>query len=229
MTTLRGFWDAVAGPFIVFFKTFGWMAVLMLAVIVFYQLPNYAMAPMVTPFYSDLGLSKDVVGGVRVSVGFAATLAGIAAGGISAARFGYMRAVSAGVVLLSLATASFAWLAVAGASLTHFSIVMVVDNFAISFAGVALTTYMSTLTSIGYTATQYALLSSAYNLDKFIKGGSGLVVDYLTAHGHHADAGLCAVLHRLRRHSAFPPFCFVPGARQAPASGPRNRLKGPAI
>jgi PAT family beta-lactamase induction signal transducer AmpG len=44
---------------------------------------------------------------------------------------------------------------------------------------------MSSLTSLGYTATQYALLSSTYALlGKFLKGFSGAMVDGLTpAHG----------------------------------------------
>ncbi len=52
---------------------------------------------------------------------------------------------------------------------------MFADNFGIGFAGVALVTYMSSLTSLGYTATQYALLSSAYTyVGKFAKGFSGV-------------------------------------------------------
>ena len=38
-----------------------------------------------------------------------------------------------------------------------FAVVMVLDNFAIALAGVTLVAYMSSLTSLGYTATQYAL------------------------------------------------------------------------
>jgi PAT family beta-lactamase induction signal transducer AmpG len=42
---------------------------------------------------------------------------------------------------------------------------------------------MSSLTSLGYTATQYALLSSAYALaGKFLKGFSGLAVDGMAEH-----------------------------------------------
>ena len=63
--------------------------------------------------------------------------------------------------------------------------IMAVDDFALGFAGVALVTYMSSLTSLGYTATQYALLSSAYvYLGKILKGTSGALVDYLSHHGH---------------------------------------------
>jgi MFS transporter, PAT family, beta-lactamase induction signal transducer AmpG len=58
--------------------------------------------------------------------------------------------------------------------------VMAADNFGISFAGVGLVTYMSSLTSIGYTATQYALLSSTYAyVGKFAKGFSGVIVERL--------------------------------------------------
>jgi len=44
---------------------------------------------------------------------------------------------------------------------------------------------MSSLTSLGYTATQYALLSSTYAmLGKFLKGFSGVTVETLAAsHG----------------------------------------------
>ena len=62
---------------------------------------------------------------------------------------------------------------------------MMFDNFGVSVAGVALVTYMSSLTSLGYTATQYALLSSTYAIvGKFLKGFSGAVVDGLQAQGH---------------------------------------------
>ena len=62
-----------------------------------------------------------------------------------------------------------------------FTGVMALDQFAQSFAGVALIAYMSSLTNLGYTATQYALLSSTYAfLGKFLKGFSGEAVDSLS-------------------------------------------------
>jgi PAT family beta-lactamase induction signal transducer AmpG len=63
--------------------------------------------------------------------------------------------------------------------------VMAADDFSGAFAGVALVVYMSSLTSLGYTATQYALLTSAYAfLGKILKVPSGGVVEYLSGHGH---------------------------------------------
>jgi len=180
--TPRGFFDAVIGPFREFFRVYGWLALLMLAMISFYQLPEYMTGPMYNPLYHDIGLSKDVVGAVRASVGLVATLVGITAGGFCALRFGYMRTLIAGVILKMLVIANFATLAHAGPSVPVFGAVIAADNFGIGFAGVALVTYMSSLTSLGYTATQYALLSSAYTyVGKFAKGFSGVWVERLAA------------------------------------------------
>ena len=179
--TPRGFFDAVVGPFVAFFATYGWLALLMLAMISLYRIPDFVMGPMANPFYHDLGLSKDVVGSIRATVGLAASLAGITAGGLCALRFGYMKTLVAGAVLQGLSVAAFAILAYAGHDLAVFAAVMAMDSFGISFAGVALVTYMSSLTSLGYTATQYALLSSTYAyLGKFLKGFSGLIVEHLS-------------------------------------------------
>ncbi|HTI42331.1 MAG TPA: MFS transporter [Vicinamibacterales bacterium] len=182
LTTVRGLVDAIVNPFVEFFRAHGSLALLMLAMISFYQLGDYVSGPMYNPYYVDLGLSKDVVGGVRASVGTVATIVGIAAGGFSAIRFGYLRTVLAGIVLKSLVIANFATLAWVGTSVGIFSSVMFLDNFGIGFGGVALVTYMSTLTSVGYTATQYALLSSTYTwLGKFTKGFSGVMVEHFAA------------------------------------------------
>ena len=89
--TVRGFTDAVIGPFAEFFRMYGWLALLMLAAISFYRLPEFMMGPMANPFYHDLGLTKDAVGAVRGSFGLGFSLLGIAAGGISALRLGYVR------------------------------------------------------------------------------------------------------------------------------------------
>jgi PAT family beta-lactamase induction signal transducer AmpG len=98
-----------------------------------------------------------------------ASLVGIAAGGFSTLRFGYLRTLIAGVIIKMLVIANFATLTRPGRS-ARVRAVMFADNFGIGFAGVALVTYMSSLTSIGYTATQYALLSSAYTyVGKFAK------------------------------------------------------------
>ncbi len=182
LRSVRGFADAVIGPFAEFFRAYGWIALLMLAMISLYRLPEFVMGPMANPYYHDLGLSKDAVGAVRGSIGLAASLLGIAAGGLSAVRFGYFRTLILGLIMQSIVIGAFAILAYTGPALPVFGTVMAADNFGAAFAGVALVTYMSSLTSLGYTATQYALLSSAYTyVGKFAKGFSGVFVERLAS------------------------------------------------
>jgi PAT family beta-lactamase induction signal transducer AmpG len=183
--TPRGFLDAIVGPFTAFFRAHGWLALLMLAAISLYRLPDFIMGPMSNPYYHDLGLSKQTVGAVRGSIGLIATFAGIAAGGFCSLKLGYMRALIIGGIVQAAAIAAYAALAFVGTSIPVFALVMAGDNFGISFAGVALVAYMSSLTNLGYTATQYALLSSTYAwLGKILKGFSGAMVESLSAtHG----------------------------------------------
>jgi PAT family beta-lactamase induction signal transducer AmpG len=176
----RGLFDAIAGPFIAFFREHGRWALLMLTAVALYRLADFAMGPMANPFYKDLGLTKETVGAVRGSVGLIASVAGIAAGGLSAVRFGFVPTLLAGAIVGPASNLAFAVLALHGPDIGLFSAAMVIDNFSTGFAGTALVAYMSSLTSAGYTATQYALLSSFYALPgKFFKGLSGAAVEAL--------------------------------------------------
>lgn len=187
--TLQGLYDAVLGPFVAFFRQHGQWALLMLLVISLYRLPDFVMGPMANPFYADLGIGKETVGAVRGSFGLAATVLGVAAAGLSAVRFGFVPTLLAGAVLGPGSNLAFSWLAFAGADPGVFTAAMVIDNFCNGYAGVALVGYMSSLTSLGYTATQYALLSSFYALlGKVLKGFSGVAVEILQA-GYGEMAG----------------------------------------
>jgi PAT family beta-lactamase induction signal transducer AmpG len=132
-------------------------------------------------------------------LGLVGVFVGVAAGGVSAVRLGLFPSLIVGAVLQALGTASFALLALIPGDVGVFSAVMAGDNFAQGYAGVVLIAYMSSLTSLGYTATQYALLSSVYALlGKFLKGFSGAVVESLAPEhgllGAYAVAFVCAGL-----------------------------------
>ncbi len=176
----RGLFDAIVGPFLTFLKTHGSVAILMLAAISLYRLPDFVMGPMVGPFYTDLGLSKEAIGAMRLSVGLIAAFTGIAAGGLFAVRFGFGKTLLMGALIGPMSNLGYTLMAVVGLSTPVFGGVLFVENFSEGFAGAALVAYMASLTSIGYTATQYALLSSFYALlGKFLKGFSGVAVESL--------------------------------------------------
>lgn len=170
--------DAIIGPLLEFFRAHGAWAFLMLVMISVYRLPEFVIGPVAGPFYHDLGLEKDVVGGVRATVGLIASFVGIAVGGLCAVNLGFNRTLILGAILQGFGVAAYAVVAFTGPQLPIFAAAMAADNFCYAFAGVALVTYMSSLTSLGYTATQFALLTSVYTIfGKFLKGFSGAVVD----------------------------------------------------
>lgn len=178
---LRKIFDAIVGPFIAFFKQHGAMALLMLVTISLYRLPDFFMGPMANPFYKDAGLSLETIGAIRGSVGLIASIIGIAAAGLSAVRLGLAKTLVIGAIVGPGSNLAFAAMAMWGATDTSFAVAMAIDNFSSSFAGTALVGYMSSLTSLGYVATQYALLSSFYALlGKVTKGFSGILVDTFT-------------------------------------------------
>jgi len=202
--TPRGFFDAVVGPFVEFFAKHKAVGLIMLLAVALYRLPDFVMGPMYNPYYHDLGLTKDTVAMVRGSVGLVATFLGIAIGGLAAIRLGVFRSLMLGVVLEGIGTAAFAILAL-HADMPTFAAVMGLDSFAQAFAGVALVAYMSSLTGLGYTATQYALLSSTYALlGKFLKGFSGVAVESLTP--SHGLLGAYATAFIATGLLAAPPF-----------------------
>ena len=188
---LRAAVDAVVGPFIAFFRTHGLaLAALMLGIITLYHLSDYMRGPMSNPYYKALGIPKPTVGWVRTTIGLGGSLAGIALGGVASLRLGNARTLLLGAILQPIAVAVFALLAWRGGDwtllsagpvkLTAFEAIMAFDSLAMAFSGVALVAFMSTLTSLGYTATQYALLTSALTLSgKTLKGFSGMIVDVL--------------------------------------------------
>lgn len=180
LLTPQGLYDAVVAPFTVFFRDHGRWAVVMLLAISLYRLPDFVLGPMANPFYADLGIDKETVGAVRSTFGLVATTLGVAVAGLSAVRFGFFPTLMAGAVLGPGSNLAFSYLALHGADPGVFTVVMAIDNFCSGFAGVALIGYMSSLTNVGYTATQYALLSSFYALPgKVLKGLSGWTIEQL--------------------------------------------------
>jgi PAT family beta-lactamase induction signal transducer AmpG len=140
------------------------------------------MGIMANPFYVDMGFTKDEVATVTKVYGVIMTLAGAFVGGVLSMRFGVMRILMLGAVLSAASNVLFAWLSGVGHDVTALVWVVSADNLASGIASAAFIAYLSSLTNVTYSATQYALLSSMMLLlPKFIAGFSG---DYVNAHGY---------------------------------------------
>jgi MFS transporter, PAT family, beta-lactamase induction signal transducer AmpG len=133
---------------------------------------------MANPFYVDMGYTKDEVAAVTKIYGVAMTLLGAFIGGALAPRVGVMRLMMVGAVLSSLTNLLFVWLGSRGHDVNALIAVVSADNLASGIASAAFIAYLSSLTNINYTATQYALFSSLMLLlPKFLAGFSGEFVD----------------------------------------------------
>ena len=169
---------AVIGPFADFIRRFRWHALLLLALIATYRISDVVMGVMAFPFYVDMGYSKDEVAAISKVYGVIMTLAGAFAGGVLALRFGVMRILFVGAVLSAASNLLFAWLATRGHDPTGLIFVISADNLSQGIASAAFIAYLSSLTNVAYSATQYALFSSVMLLlPKFIAGFSGAFVD----------------------------------------------------
>ena len=172
---LRG---ALVEPFADFLRRYGKQALLILGLISIYRISDVVMGIMANPFYVDMGYTKDEVATVTKIYGVIMTLVGAFLGGGLAMRFGVMKVLMLGAVLSAASNLLFAWLATAGHDVTALIFVISADNLSSGIASAAFIAYLSSLTNINYSATQYALFSSMMLLlPKALAGYSGAFVD----------------------------------------------------
>lgn len=169
---------ALVEPFADFLRRHGKQALLILALIAVYRISDVVMGIMANPFYVDMGYSKDEVAAVTKIYGVVMTLAGAFVGGVLAMRLGVMRVLMLGAVLSAASNLLFAWLGTRGHDVTALIFVISADNLSSGIATAAFIAYLSSLTNIDYSATQYAIFSSMMLLaPKFLAGYSGRYVD----------------------------------------------------
>jgi PAT family beta-lactamase induction signal transducer AmpG len=170
--------SALVEPFADFLRRYGKQAILILALIAVYRISDVVMGIMANPFYVDMGYTKDEVAAVTKIYGVIMTLVGAFVGGVLAMRFGVMKVLMLGAVLSAASNLLFAWLGTRGHDVMALTFVISADNLSSGIASAAFIAYLSSLTNINYSATQYALFSSMMLLlPKFLAGYSGKYVD----------------------------------------------------
>lgn len=153
----------------------GLVAILLL--VAFYRMPDFVSGVMANPLYITLGYTLTQIAAVSKLYGIWVGMMGAFAGGFAIARFGLFPTLVAGAVAGAASNLAFSWLALGAPEVWRLALAISIDNFCGTFAGTALMAYMSSLTGIGFAATQYALLSSLYALPgKLVGGISGFMV-----------------------------------------------------
>ena len=172
------FVEAVVQPFVEFFRRNGVMALVILLFIGLFRISDITMGVMTGPLYVDMGFSDEQIGWVSKTFGVIVTIVGALLGGVLVMRYGILRMLIVGAVLVVVTNLVFAWLATQGPEIFFLALVITADNLSGGIAGATFIAYLSSLTNRAYTATQYALFSSLMLLPaKFIGGFSGKVVD----------------------------------------------------
>ena len=181
---LRWFVNSVVGPFVDFFRRYGWFAMTMLLFIALYRISDYVLGILANPFYDDIGFTKSQVASVAKLYGLWIALVGIAGGGIAIAKLGPARSLILSATLIAVTNLFFVYLASVGPDLLALTITISFDNFAQGFSGTVFIAYLSSLTNISFTATQYALFSSlSVFVGKLVAGFSGHVQEMLGYEG----------------------------------------------
>ena len=113
-------------------------------------------------------------------VGFFAVVAGSLIGGLVTARLGLLRSLLICGILQSAGNLFYVLQAVGGHRLMYLALCVTAENVTGAMAGVALVSYLSSLCSPSFTATQFALLSSLASLGRTLVGSSsGLLAEKL--------------------------------------------------
>ncbi len=151
-------------------------AALILSFVILFYLGDALAGVMLAPYYTHLGFNRAAIAIATGIPALAAVLAGTALGGAAVARMGIGRALLAAGAFQTLALVMYPLLGL----YPHFPhillITSVTESFAEGIAGAAFLSYLSSLCDRHYTATQYALLSSAAALAlRTVGGASGVI------------------------------------------------------
>ena len=192
------FFKAVIRPFSEFSGRLGWIAIVILALIGFYRLSDIVMGVMAFPLYIDLGFQLSEIADVTKIFGAVMIVVGTFIGGVMVMRFGIMKMLLLGAILVASTNLVFAFLALSGNDMTVFIVTIAMDNFTVGFSGTVLIAYLSSLTSSNFAATQYALFSSFMSLPgKILAGFSGIIVDsygYVSFFTYSSLMGIPAII-----------------------------------
>ncbi len=164
-----------------FFQRYGvFLAFLLLSLVGLYRISDIVLGVISNVFYQDLGFSKPEIAGIVKTFGLFMTIAGGFIGGIFSSRYGVIRILFLGALLSAVTNLLFMLLAWMGHNVPMLYLIISADNLSAGLASAAFVAFLSSLTSIRFTAVQYAIFSSLMTLlPKIIGGYSGTIVDGL--------------------------------------------------
>jgi len=220
--------ESYIAPIADFMKRYGKLAIWVLLLVGLYRISDIVMGVITSVFYAEMGYSKKEIASITKVFGVLMTIFGAFMGGLLAIRIGVMRSLMFGAVLVAITNLLFMWLAQISGTHTYLEfsipllittvdialpkelfIVIIIDNLAQGFAIAAFIGWLSALTNVSFTATQYAIFSSLMTLvPKLIGGYSGTLVESFGYENFFLFASalglpVIALIYFLRKHLEF--------------------------
>ncbi|MBS1805421.1 MAG: MFS transporter [Acidobacteria bacterium] len=167
----HAFNTAVIGPFRDFMHRPLWP--LILIAIFGYKMGEAMAGVMSTPLYISLKFSLPEIATASKIFGFFSIVTGALIGGVVTTKLGIRRALILCGILQSIGNLFFVLQAMGGHRIGYLALCVTAENLTGAMAGTALITWLSSLCSPAFTATQFALLSSLASLSRTVVASSG--------------------------------------------------------
>jgi MFS transporter, PAT family, beta-lactamase induction signal transducer AmpG len=170
--------STLIGPFREFLSRHG--AVLILLFVLVYKLGDAMGQAMLNPMIVELGFSDKEFIAINKVIGFWGLIAGTALSAPLLAWLGMGRALFVSGVLMMLSNLTFAILASQGHSTLWLTIAVATEQVTSGLGLTIFVTYLSGLSSLAYTATQFALLSSLAGVGRtWLSSPAGIIAEQL--------------------------------------------------
>ena len=169
--------DSIIAPLADFLTRPG--AWIVLAFVLVHKIGDTVCQLSVRLFYNDLGFTKPEVAYYDVTLGLFGYLGGVFLGGIIYKRVGLAASVFLSLLLMGVSNAAYAGLAIIGHDVWALAAVQGFENLASGIGGVTVGAWLALLCDRRFTATQFALLSSAAAIlgRAFSSGTAGALIE----------------------------------------------------
>ncbi|HSE96417.1 MAG TPA: MFS transporter [Methylomirabilota bacterium] len=164
-------------PFVDWVAT--WRAVPLVLFVLTYKLGEFAIGPMVKPFWVDQGRSLVEIGMVPTTLGIVLSIAGALAGGAFITRYGVFTSVWALGLPQALSNLGYATVAAAGLPGPALYAASMIDSFAGGLGTAAFLAFLMAVCDREAATVQYAFLTSLFSLTGRLAGAvSGLGAEH---------------------------------------------------
>ena len=165
------FKEFVIAPMQDFSKHDRWYIIL--AFIIFFKLADAFAGSLTLPFLLEIGFTKAEIATIVKTFGLFASLGGVFVGGILVKKIGIGKSLWIATIMQMFSNLAFSYLTKFGHDVDKLYFVIFAENFSGGIGDAVFVAYLSSLCSISFSATLYAILVSFSTLARSVLTSSG--------------------------------------------------------